>query len=146
VASLENLIEETVRITAVDDGWITVERLEDNATCADCAQACPSSLLKRSRRNSLPRWRMPAQLAARPGDVWRVGMDPTLSLRQALRVYVIPLMGLLVGAFTGNSMAGDASAALGGLSGLALSLAGLWLSPPASHEISPVFIKKIHSA
>ena len=73
-------------------------------------------------------------------------MDPAMLLRGAVRLYVVPLAGLLAGAILGNGVAGDAGAALGGLSGFALCLAGLRFLPPSCREISPVFIEKIHSA
>lgn len=125
---------------------MTVEKLEDSSSCAGCMQVCPPALLKRLRRSSATRWQTPIQHTARPGDVWRVGVDPAALLRGAGRVYVLPLAGLLTGAILGNDMAGDAGAALGGLTGLALFLCWFWLSRPVSREIPLVFIKKIHSA
>lgn len=140
------LIEETILITAINGDWMTVERLDGNAACSGCAQACPSGSLKRLMPNSATRWRLPTQETARPGDIWRVGVSPEMLLRGATRVYVLPLIGLLLGAILGNSAAGDVGAALGGVAGFALLLASLWLFRPASREISPIFIKKIHSA
>lgn len=146
MASPEGLVEETVRVTSVQGDWITIEKLADSAPCAGCAQACPSAFLNRLQRGSANRWQIPIQHEARPGDVWQVGIDPAVLLRGAVRVYVLPLAGLLTGAILGNSLAGDTGSALGGLTGLALLLCWSRFSRPPPRELTLVFIKKIHSA
>ncbi|HLF98752.1 MAG TPA: SoxR reducing system RseC family protein [Methylococcaceae bacterium] len=133
-------------MTAIRGEWMTVEKLGGGAACTRCTQSCPSAYPHRIRRNSSTQWQTPIQPTARPGDVWRVGVDPAALLRGAGCVYVLPLAGLLTGAILGDGVAGDAGAALGGLTGLALFLFRLWISRPVSREISLVFIKKIHSA
>jgi sigma-E factor negative regulatory protein RseC len=146
VANPDGLIEGTVVVISIQGARMTVEKREEHASCTGCAQACPSAFLQRLRRNSATRWQMPVEHSARPGDIWQVGMELAPLLRGAGHVYVLPLAGLLTGAILGNGVGGDAGAALGGLAGLALFLGGLWLSRPASREISLVFLKKIHSA
>lgn len=145
MANPEGLFEETVVVTAIHGDWMTVEKLEGSASCAGCTQACPSAFLKRLRGDSGTRWKIPVHDAVTPGEIWVVGVDPAKLLRGATHVYVLPLTGLLVGAILGNSMAGDVGSVLGGLAGLALAVSHLWISRPAHHEISPIFIKKIHS-
>jgi positive regulator of sigma E activity len=100
-------------------------------------------LAARLRKKSA--WRMPLHAGVRAGDVWRVGMDHAAMLRGAVRVYVLPLAGLLTGAMLGNTVGGDAGAVTGGLLGMALCLVCSWRFPP-SRNVSLVFIEKIHSA
>jgi len=112
------MIEETVRVVAVDADAVWIEARRQSA-CGRCAarSGCGHGLLDELRSGPvvdlrLPRGASPATLAA--GDQVVVGIDESALLRASLRVYGLPLLGLLLGAGAGDLVGGsDALAALG---------------------------------
>ena len=138
------MIEEEAYVAEVADGRVWIEKSPGSA-CAGCAESCPSSLaggLFGGKRVRLP---VDCGLALRPGDKVVVGVAEDALLGASLLVYLLPLLGLFAGALLGKFLAGsDLASALGGLSGLGLSFAGLKSSRlPSGRGCAPVILRKI---
>jgi sigma-E factor negative regulatory protein RseC len=115
----------TVRAVEGDQVLVEVERRGGCGTCAS-GGGCGTSALARwfSRRSA--QVRLHATLPLRPGDAVVVGLDEGALLRASLLLYLVPILGLVMGTAAGDALAGpgggDWPAVLGGLAGLAVGL------------------------
>ena len=118
------MIEQQARVVAVD----TVIRLETRrkSSCEGCAarRGCGHGLLdaagsSRSVYFELPRDAAPADVAV--GDELVLGLPEDAVLRASMRVYLLPLLGMLGGTLLGGLVlsSGDLGAVIGALAGLA---------------------------
>lgn len=140
------MIEETARIVALDADAVWIEARRESA-CGRCAarSGCGHGLLDRLRsgrsvhlRLHLPREAGTAPLAV--GDLVQLGISERAVLSGSLRLYALPLAGLLLGSLAGDALgAGDAIAALGGVTGLAAGLAAVF----ALDRVHPVEMPRI---
>jgi sigma-E factor negative regulatory protein RseC len=139
-----SMIEETARVVAIEaEGvWIEARRRSARGRCA-ARGGCGHGLLDQYVRDRAVHLRLPT--AAVPeglevGDLVRVGIEERALLRVSLRVYALPLAGLLAGATTGALLGGgDALAALAALGGL---LTGL-LASRALHDMDGIEVPRI---
>jgi sigma-E factor negative regulatory protein RseC len=138
------MIEEEATVAEVADGRVWIEKSRGSA-CAGCAEACPSSLAGGLFGGKRVRLQVDSDLALRPGDKVLVGVAEDALAAASLLIYLLPLFGLFAGALLGKSIAGsDLASALGGLVGLALSLAGLQAFRLSGWEgCKPVILRKI---
>ena len=77
----------------------------------------------------------PADLHATPGAQVTVAIDPTRLNRAALLGYLLPAVGLVIGAALGDALGNDPGAVLGGLSGLVLGIAAGRLSAALAPQL-----------
>jgi len=119
------VIEETGRVVQVsgDSAWVETER---TSTCAGCVakSGCGTAILSRVMGVRRNRVRALNPVHACTGDRVVIGLQEDALVRGSLAMYLIPLMGLLVGAILGQFSGGTESlsilfAALGFGGGLA---------------------------
>ena len=146
------MIEERGRIIAIvgDQARVTAER---RSACGQCnvSSACGTSLLERVFG------RHPVELLARNpigaqvGDEVVVGLSEQGLLRTAAAAYLVPILGLIVGAVLGERFGGAASevaSVLGALGGLALAfwwLRGYSVAVAQRPERQPVILRRLDS-
>ena len=125
------MIEESAVVVELDneadDGTMLIEVLPQSA-CGSCnaKSACGTSLLSALFKHRATRMRVDNSVNARVGDHVVVGIDESEMLSGSVRLYLWPLLGLIGGAIAAQSLINpsEASAIIGGLSGMALAL---WL-------------------
>ncbi|WPL17224.1 Sigma-E factor regulatory protein RseC [Thiorhodovibrio winogradskyi] len=124
------MIEELAVVIAADDGFAEVEP-QRRATCDHCGVkgACGTSLIDRFLGRRPVRLRVVNAMGARAGERVTIGVADAVLLRAALVAYLVPLLGLLLGAALALELAdwrqwsGAQSWSLGGgVLGFALSL------------------------
>jgi len=138
------MIEEEARVVAVEPERVWLEKPRETA-CTGCAQVCVGALtsgLFAARSSSIP---VRTSLTLNVGDRVVIGLDESALLLSAFKVYLVPLFALFAGALLGDSMlAADWGAALGGLGGAALSLAGMkFLGAFDRARLQPVILREV---
>ena len=120
------MIEEQGVVVTLDGDYVEV-RTERRRTCGGCSAdgACGTSLLDRflGRRVVLVRARNPVGAAV--GERVVVGVSEAGLVRAALAAYLMPILGLVVGAVVGQRAGGDPWSLFCGLLGFLLAL--FWL-------------------
>ena len=115
------MIEETGRVVAVEEGAVWVETLR-KTTCSTCSAnaGCGQGLMDKlgvGRQRGFVRVLTDLQLAL--DDEVVIGIREDLLLRAAVLVYLLPLLGLLVGALLASSLGlAEGLVILGALCGL----------------------------
>lgn len=132
------MIEEQGRVVAVEDGAVWVETLR-RSTCSSCSanSGCGQGLMDKlgvGQRRGYLRALTDLQLAV--GDGVTIGIREDLLLGSALRVYLLPLLGLFAGAMLAEWLAlGESFVILAGLSGFfAAWLLVRWRSRRHDHD------------
>lgn len=134
------MIEETARVVAVDADAVWIEARRESA-CGRCAlrAGCGHGLLDELRRAPAIQLRLPradGDPALEVGARVVLGISEHAVLSGSLRMYALPLAGLLSGTLMGSGMAGlpaaaatsaDLVAVLGGVLGLLLGLAAVFV-------------------
>lgn len=112
------MIEETGRVVAVEAGAVWVETVR-RGTCGTCnaRQGCGHRVINRDGAGSRARVRALSGTDLRVDDRVMIGIPESLLMRGALRVYLLPLVLLFLGALLGNRL--DAGGDLPGILGLA---------------------------
>lgn len=101
------MLEEQGRVVAVEDGAVWVETLR-RSTCSACSAnaGCGQGLMEKlgvGQRRGYVRALTDLQLAV--GDGVTIGIREELMLGSALRVYLLPLLGLFAGAMLAQWLA-----------------------------------------
>ncbi len=140
------MIEEVGVVVGLAGEWAEVETRRTSA-CGGCAarEGCGASALAQvfGARPSVVRAANP--ILALPGERVVVGLPEGAFLRAAAVLYLLPLLGLLIGALAGQTAAGERGAVLGGLTGLTGGLVGVRrLSRRHFHhpEYQPVILRR----
>lgn len=118
------MIEEQGRVVAVEDGAVWVETLR-RSTCSACSAnaGCGQGLMEKlgvGQRRGCVRALSDLHLAV--GDGVTIGIREELMLRSALRVYLLPLLGLFAGAMLAQGLAlSESFVILAGLGGFLMA-------------------------
>ena len=98
------MIEEHGLIVALegDSAWVETRR---RSACGSCEseQGCGTALLAQALGNRTVRVRADNTLGAGLGEQVVLGLDETAMVRASLVLYLIPLLGLLIGAALGTA-------------------------------------------
>jgi sigma-E factor negative regulatory protein RseC len=121
------MIEESAVVIEVDNGTMLIE-VQQQSACGSCdaKSACGTSLLSSLFKHRATRMRVENSVDATRGDHVVIGIDESDMVSGSVRLYLWPLLGLIGGAIAAQSLVNpsEASAIIGGLSGMALAL---WL-------------------
>ncbi|MDH5299874.1 MAG: SoxR reducing system RseC family protein [Gammaproteobacteria bacterium] len=97
------MLEETAVVVDVegDFAWVQTQR---QSACGSCAanKGCGTAVVGKAIGNKLTRVRAINRANAKRGDQVIVGIQPQALVRGSLIVYLLPLLGLLVGALFGG--------------------------------------------
>lgn len=93
------MIEETGTVIRVDGDWAVVEPNKGNA-CGSCSVkgGCGTASLSRFFGQRRQAFHARNLVNARPGDPVVMGMEETSLVRSSLIVYLVPLLGMILGA------------------------------------------------
>lgn len=136
----------TVARVENDHAIVLAERV---SACGGCAavSGCATGTLAARPGNRMNAVRARNDCGAKPGDRVVIAMPEGLLLRGSLRLYAVPLAGLLAGAFASAlSGLGDGAVALSAFAGLALGLiyAGRSARRRAnSPDFEPVIVRRV---
>ena len=127
------MIEEQGRVIDVRDGYVWVET-QRRSSCDKCSAnaGCGTSVLSKVLGQRRTRVRALDPLGAKAGDEVVIGIEDAMLLRSSLAAYLVPLLGLLLGAMCGGALASalgisnEAGSILCALAGLAAAI--VWLS------------------
>lgn len=121
------MIEQAGIVVRVDGerAWVETER---RSSCGDCsAQAgCGHAVLGKTFGRKFTEVQVVNSAHLKPGECVVLGVREDALLKSSFAVYLIPLLGLLLGALVGATAVsgmGDLPALLGGVTGF---VAGLW--------------------
>ena len=121
------MIEESAVVIEVENSDMLIE-IQQQSACGSCdaKSACGTSLLSSLFKHRATRMQVENSVNALPGDHVVVGMDESEMVSGSIRLYLWPLLGLIGGAIAAQSLlnSSEASAIIGGMSGMALAL---WL-------------------
>lgn len=127
----QHIIVEPGRIVAIDAAGVLIET-QRNSTCSSCSaqKACGHGILNTQSGRPNQRTLIPLNAAQRSqyriDEAVELTIDERLLVRAALLMYLLPLLGLLLGASLAATLApGDISAAFGALAGFVLALYGV---------------------
>ncbi|MCE9685325.1 SoxR reducing system RseC family protein [Shewanella sp. AS16] len=101
------MMEEMARVVSYDaSGWATVE-VEIKSGCNHCAssESCGTSAVAKAFSPKTQQFSIPCDQACRPGELLKLGLPESVILKAAALVYLLPLLGLFVGAGMGLLMA-----------------------------------------
>ncbi len=143
-----DLIRGTVRVVAIRDRVAWVEA-ESQAACGGCAAAkgCGTKTLSSYFSKKTAPLRMVNDFGGTVGDRIEVGIRNSTILKVSALIYLLPLLGLIVGALIGDALNGSDFVAM------CFSLAGLlfgfylsrlfYRSARFAASIVPVFLNKL---
>lgn len=141
------MIEQEARVTALDGDHALVTVVQQSA-CGSCAakSGCGTSVVASLFPQRQQQLRVANTQQARVGDRVMVGLPEDGLQRASLLLYGVPLLGLLLGATTGQSWGGsELHAILGGLLGASL---GLWFvrwRSTRADGLQPVMVRRLPS-
>lgn len=99
------MIEEQARVVEVE-GDLAEIVAGQHAACGSCSASagCGTSLLAQWLAPRRANLRLRNDIGARPGDTVTLGIDEGQLRRSALRLYLLPLTGLILGAVLGERL------------------------------------------
>ncbi|GIU41986.1 sigma E factor positive regulatory protein RseC [Shewanella sairae] len=146
------MMEEVARVVANgNSGWIVVE-VELKSACNHCdsGDSCGTSAVSKAFSPKVQRFSIQTEQAFVKGERLKLGLPESVILKAAALVYMLPLIGLFIGAFIGNQLAvltashpdsfSIISALLGGLGFWAL---GKKTAKKLEEQAQPVIIKSL---
>ena len=124
------MIVEKATVIGVEEGWLTVETIQQS-TCGSCSaqKGCGQGVLAKylSHRSffklNLEEFQ---RKEFKVGDVVELGIDELALVRASVWLYILPLVGLLLGVYLG-ALVSEGMSILGALLGLLF----LWAYPYA---------------
>jgi sigma-E factor negative regulatory protein RseC len=144
------MIEEPAVVVDVSpEGTVLLEK-PPGGNCGTCASPCLTL-----RAGYVAKGRLSLRVASpdsfKPGDRVVMGLAETAVLTAAIRLYLLPVAGLLLGALAGHQIArltgwiDDAASAAGALGGLLLVLRSIRLvaGKNRADEVSSIVVRRI---
>jgi sigma-E factor negative regulatory protein RseC len=145
------MIEEEAVVTQLEAGQVWVEKTSGPSCGSSCAQPCATAAVADYLGKSRARIAVLSPIEVRPGDRVVIGIEEDALIKGSLSVYLVPLIGLLVGAILGKAIGGslfsiatDAAALIGGLLGLIGTLIFLRFALVLPrNKLQPVVLRKL---
>lgn len=117
------MIKEWATVVSWQDG-IAVLRCEQSSGCSSCQsrKTCGTGLLSQLGKTAEQQLHIPCEQPLSPGQRVELGLSEGSLLRSAMLIYLVPLLGLFLGAGSLQLLLGSEGAAvLGALLGAALA-------------------------
>ncbi|WP_172589577.1 SoxR reducing system RseC family protein [Shewanella xiamenensis] len=102
------MMEEVARVVACDNqGWLTVE-VELKSTCKSCSssESCGTSAVAQAFSAKTQQFSIQSDRPCEVGELLKLGLPESVILKAAALVYLMPLLGLFLGAILGQFCAG----------------------------------------
>lgn len=102
------MMEEVARVISSDEhGWLTVE-VELKSTCKSCSSSdsCGTSAVAQAFSAKTQQFSIPSARACEAGELLKLGLPESVILKAAALIYLLPLLGLFMGATLGQFFAG----------------------------------------
>lgn len=99
----KSMLEEVATVTAYNpDGWVTVE-IELKSACNHCSSSenCGTSTVAKAFSVKRQRFSLMSEKPCEVGDLLKLALPESVIIKAALLVYIVPLMGLFIGAAVG---------------------------------------------
>jgi sigma-E factor negative regulatory protein RseC len=122
----DNLLEEVGRIVAYDaKGWVRVE-VELKSACNHCSNSdnCGTSAVAKAFSVKTQQFSLPCETLYPIGDLVKLGLPASVLLKAAALVYLLPLLGLFVGALIGQVLGQNLLSVDSDLPAITLAAAG----------------------
>lgn len=94
------MMEEMAKVIKCDNqGWVTVEVQVKNA-CNHCdnSESCGTSAVSKAFSPKVQEFSISSDTYYEPGELLRLGLPESVILKAAALVYLMPLLGLFIGA------------------------------------------------
>lgn len=145
------MIEERAQVVAVEGDSVLLQT-QRQSSCGSCSvkSGCGTSVLAGIVGKKVTHLKVVNTLGAKPGDEVLLGMAEDALVLGSLLVYVIPLLMLLLGALTGESLAAhlgmdaELMPVVGGALGFMLAIVlvrGLLHRTTAGSRMQPVMLR-----
>lgn len=97
------MIEEQAKVIAIDDNLITLESVV-KSSCSGCQQieSCGSGQVAKAFPHKSVSYTLTSDLPVNVGDSVVIGLSEQILLSTAWRVYIWPLIGLILSSFLGQ--------------------------------------------
>jgi len=98
------MMEEMAKVIRCDNqGWVTVEVEVKNA-CNHCdnSESCGTSAVSKAFSPKVQEFSIPSDSHYEPGELLRLGLPESVILKAAALVYLMPLLGLFLGAISAS--------------------------------------------
>jgi len=145
------MIEEEAVVTHTEAGQVWVEKPRKSA-CGGCSQSCASAAVGQYLGTPMVRLQVFSPIEVHVGDRVMLGIQEDAIVKGSFYAYLIPLVGLFLGAILGDIVASslisaisnDGASAFGGVTGLILSFAFLKFAGVLSRDkLHPVILRKL---
>lgn len=101
------MMEEIAKVVANgNSGWVVVE-VEMKSACNHCksGDSCGTSAVAAAFSSKVQRFSIQTERVLAEGERLKLGLPESVILKAALLVYMLPLMGFFIGAYSGNLIA-----------------------------------------
>ncbi|MGL4712649.1 MAG: SoxR reducing system RseC family protein [Shewanella sp.] len=98
------MMEEIARVVACDSqGWLTVE-VELKSTCKSCSnsESCGTSAVAQAFSSKTQQFSIQSERSCDVGELLTLGLPQSVILKAAALIYLMPLLGLFIGAALGQ--------------------------------------------
>ncbi|MCL1094635.1 SoxR reducing system RseC family protein [Shewanella kaireitica] len=103
------MMEEVAKVVAnSNSGWVVVE-VEMKSACNHCdsSDSCGTSAVAKAFSPKVQRFSIQTERAFATGERLKLGLPESVILKAAMLVYILPLAGFFVGAYSGNLLAAN---------------------------------------
>lgn len=92
------------KVVAKANGYDIEVSCEQQTSCKSCAsqKSCGTGIVSKAVGNKQHAWALHSELVVREGQTVEIGFPEASLLQSALLVYLLPLLGLLLGALAGQ--------------------------------------------
>jgi sigma-E factor negative regulatory protein RseC len=145
------MIEEEAVVSHTEAGKVWVEKPRKSA-CGGCSQQCASGAVDRYFGAATIRLQVLSPIEVQVGDRVVLGIQEDAIVKGSFWAYLIPLLGLFLGAIMGDivvsalrlGVSSDGGSAFGGAMGLILSFITLKFTGVLSRDnLHPVILRKL---
>ncbi|MCL1050232.1 SoxR reducing system RseC family protein [Shewanella abyssi] len=101
------MMEEVAKVVAnSNSGWVVVE-VEMKSACNHCesSDSCGTSAVAKAFSAKVQRFSIQTEGVFAQGERLKLGLPESVILKAALLVYILPLLGFFIGAYSGNLFA-----------------------------------------